>query len=426
MSGDGGGDVGGSGGFDTNTTAGKGGSPAGDASSATAPSLGASTVQPQIDTASSSSPFVINSPIQAGSLDYLGAGTTPDAGATATSMNQPPTTGFVTSDASLNTGGSPTLGSSTAPVLSGSGSGPSLSDWTAGVGQGTPVAGGGTTAFTSPVDASTSTSPTVAAGSTAPASAGTSLAAPNSGISAAGVASGAPAASSGTPADATSSWGDMLKKGLTSNPLGTAISAAGLGWNILNGQKQTANQGALTQQAAQAGANNAALTSAGVNQVNSNQANAAPLLAQGESLTQPLSTGQLPPQYTQQIETAINDAKTTAISNAAKNGQPTDPTQNTALAQQLAQIENQRAKMTTDVANTLFGAGSGLISTATGVGNQSASSLLSGGQNAANLSGQLYTTLTGIDQKQSDATAKAIASLAQSLNSGGTPQKQAA
>ena len=416
MAGDGG-DIGG---LDTNTTAGKGSSPSyGDGTSPT-PSLSTSTVQPQIDSSASTSPFVVQSPIQSNSFDYLGGGgatPTPDASA---GTNTAPGAGFTTSDASLNTGNAPVLGSS--PDLSGSGAGPSFSNWTANIGTSQPFAGGGTTGITSPGDVSTS--PTVAAGATG--GGGTALSTPTSGIGATSLAPAAASAGTVAPADATSSWGDLLKKGLTSNPLGTAISAAGLGYNILNGQKQTANQAALTQQAQQAGANNTRLVDAGVNQVNANQANAADLNTTAKSLEAPLTTGQLPPQYTQQIETAIQDAKTTAISNAAKNGQPTDPTKNTALAQQLAQIEGQRAQMTTNVANTLFGAGAGLTSTAANVGNASASSLLSGGQNAAQLSGNLYTTLTGIDSKQSDATAKAIAALAASLNSGGTQQKQAA
>ncbi len=217
----------------------------------------------------------------------------------------------------------------------------------------------------------------------------------------------------------------MLKKGLTSNPLGTAISAAGLGYNILNGQKQTANQAALTTAAGKSADTGAKLADAGIAQVGTNQTNAAEIGAKGKDLEQYLTTGQLPAQYTTQIDQAINDAKTTAISNAAKNGQPTDPTKNTSLAQQLAQIDNQRAGMTSKIAETLFNAGAGLTNTAANVGNASASSLLSGGQSAANLSGQLYTTLTGIDSKQSEQTAAAIAALAKSLNSG-TPAAKAA
>ncbi len=348
--------------------------------------------------AAGTSPFVLDSPIAAGSFDYLGAGT---AGADVAG-NVAPGAGFVTSDASLATGGT-----GAATDTFGAGSGPLAGANSAGQ----PFGAGGTTALGS----SASIDPAAAAG-TSP-----QLSAPSAGTGAGSIAPAAPSAAGTTPADATSSWGDMLKKGLTSNPLTAAISAAGLGYNILQGQKTTANQGALTQAAQTNAATAQDLSKAGQAQVTTNQNNAAPLLAQGEALTQPLTTGQLPAQYTQQIDQAINDAKTSAISNAAKNGQPTDPTKNTALAQQLAQIDNQRSAMTTQVANTLFGAGSGLINTATGVGNSSASSLLSGGQNAAGLSGQLYTTLTGIDQKQSEQTAKAIADLAKSLNSGGTP-----
>ncbi len=182
------------------------------------------------------------------------------------------------------------------------------------------------------------------------------------------------------------------------------------------------------------------LTDIGLGQTQKNVEANTKLNEQGEALTQYQTTGQLPPQYTQQIDQAIADAKTTARSNAAKNGQPTDPTLNTSLAQEFAQIDNQRAGMTSKIAESLFGSGVQLLNIGTGANttaanatlgsgvgtnNASAASLLSGGQNAANLSGQLYTTLTGIDSKQADQTAKAIAALAQSLNSG-TPTAKAA
>ncbi len=305
---------------------------------------------------------------------------------------------LVTSDVALNTGASSPFGAGSGPLAGSAASGQ-------------PFAAGGTTA----VSSGASIDPSAVAST------------PTSGTGAASLApASGPAAAGGTPADATSSWGDMLKKGLTANPLGTAIAGAGLGYNILQGQKQTANQAALTGAAQTAAGNSTKLADAGVAQVGANQANAADINAKSKDLEQYLTTGQLPAQYSQQVDQAINDAKTTAVSNAAKNGQPTDPTKNTALAQQFAQIDSQRAAMTSKIAETLFNAGAGLGNTAANIGNQSASSLLSGGQNAAGLSGQLYTTLTGIDSKQSDATAKAIAALAQSLNAGGTPQKQTA
>ncbi len=292
---------------------------------------------------------------------------------------------------------------------------------------GQPLAAGGTTGISSPGAGGDVVSQMTGAPSNLPQG--------SPGVSAPTAAPGASAtslapATATAPADATSSWADKLlagaSKSVTNNPLGLALGAGGLAYNIINGQKQSANQAALTDLAGKSVGQSADLANRGVAQVGANQANAADITAKGKDLTSYLTTGKLPDQYTQQIDQAINDAKTTAISNAAKNGQPTDPTKNTALAQSLAQIDNQRAGMTSQIAERLFGAGSGLINTGANIGNVSASSLLSGGQQSANLSADLYKTLTNIDTKQADATSKAIAALAQSLNSGGTQQKQTA
>jgi hypothetical protein len=180
---------------------------------------------------------------------------------------------------------------------------------------------------------------------------------------------------------------DSLVKGatnsLTNNPLPVALGAAGLGYNILQGQKNTANQNALSADAATA------------------TANSGKLLDQGEALTQYLQNGTLPPAYQTQVDQAIADAKTKAISNAAAQGQPTDPTMNTSLAQALAAIDNQRGAMQTAVASQLFNSGAGLINSA---------------QGAAGLSGQLYQQLVSNDTTQSANTGKAIATLAAALN----------
>jgi hypothetical protein len=200
-----------------------------------------------------------------------------------------------------------------------------------------------------------------------------------------GGAGASPAGATGASSAPTSI--DSLVKGatdsLTKNPLGVALGAAGLGYNILTGQKQTANQNALAADAATATANSGAL------------------LNQGEALTQYLTNGTLPPAYQTQVDQAINDAKTQAIANAAAQGQPTDPTKNTALAQSLAAIDNQRGAMQTQVASQLFNSGAGLINSA---------------QGAAGLSGQLYQTLVNNDTTQAANTGKAIATLAAALN----------
>ena len=172
-------------------------------------------------------------------------------------------------------------------------------------------------------------------------------------------------------------------KSLTNNPLGVALGAAGLGYNILQGQKQTGNQKALTADAQQA------------------TANSDKLVGQGEALQQYLTNGTLPPAYQQIVDQAIADAKTAAISNAASQGLSTDPTQNTALAQTLAKIDASRAGMQTQVASQLASSGQGLINA---------------GQSAAGLSGQLYQSLVQNDTTSAANTGKAIATLAAALN----------
>lgn len=231
--------------------------------------------------------------------------------------------------------------------------------------------------------------------SVAPAGASaSSLAAPSGVTSPFGVdptaatgAVGATPGAAGTAATSAPSSIDSLVKGatdsLTKNPLGIALGVGGLGYNILAGQKQTANQNALAADASQATANSGAL------------------LNQGEALTQYLTNGTLPPAYQSQVDQAINDAKTNAIANAAAQGQPTDPTKNTALATTLAGIDNQRGAMQTQVASQLFSSGAGLINSA---------------QGAAGLSGSLYSTLVNNDTTSAANTGKAIATLAAALN----------
>lgn len=198
----------------------------------------------------------------------------------------------------------------------------------------------------------------------------------------------APAAGAAAPAPSTidSLLGKVsggIMDSLTKNPLGVALGAGGLGYNILEGQKQTANQKALSADAAQATANSNQLTSS------------------GEALQQYLTSGTLPPQYMTQVKQAIADAKTAAISNAASQGLSTDPNQNTALAATLAKIDQQAPGMISQIAGQLFTSGS---------------SLVSAGQGAAGLSGQLYQALVQNDTTQAANTGKAIAALAAALN----------
>jgi hypothetical protein len=226
-----------------------------------------------------------------------------------------------------------------------------------------------------------------AAGVSAPSGVTAPTDATAAGVPGNGAGGGSP---TGTPAGGSTSISDMLSNAgsktmdsLTNNPLGVALGAGGLGYNIFKGQQQTANQNALSADAAQATANSNKLT------------------ASGTDLQKYMTDGTLPPNYQKIVDQSIQDAKTTAISNAAQQGLPTDPTQNTALAATLAKIDASRPGMQAQVAQTLFSSGS---------------SLVSAGQSAAGLSGNLYQTLVQNDTAQAANTGKAIATLASALN----------
>lgn len=232
-------------------------------------------------------------------------------------------------------------------------------------------AGTGASAVSAPGGVTTVADPTAASSVGGGAAQGTGTSATSAG------------ASSSSISDLVGKTGTGALKSLTDNPLAVALGAGGLGYNIYAGQKQSANQAALTADAAKATANSDSLVN------------------QGQALQQYLTTGKLPDAYEQQVNNAINDAKTRAISNAAAQGQPTDPTKNTALAQTLAGIDNQRSGMVSSIAEKLASSGATLINA---------------GQAAAGLSGQLYSSLVANDTAAAKNTGAAIASLAAALN----------
>lgn len=261
----------------------------------------------------------------------------------------------------------------------------------------TPSGVGGTSVF----DTGTSAIPGVNAGGapaatgavTPPGASAASLAAPSgvtAPVDATAAAGGAPAAAGATPAAQSSSISDLLGKAgtgaiksLTSNPLGVALGAGGLGYSIYNGMQQTANEKALTSQASQANANSGALE------------------AQGQGLVNYLTSGTLPAGYQTQVTQAINSAIANAKSNAAAQGLSTDPTQNTALAAEIESIQNQQPILQEQIASQLAGTGT---------------SLINAGAGAAGLSGSLYSTLVQNDTTQATNAGKAIATLAAALN----------
>lgn len=185
-------------------------------------------------------------------------------------------------------------------------------------------------------------------------------------------APGTAPAAGGTPAPAAAGDKSVLDSLGIKNPLGAAIAAGGVGYSVLNGQKQD-------KYAADAAA----------------QANA--LNAQGQQLLSYLQSGNLPPGLQASLTQATSAAKAKIISNFASQGLNTDPSQNSALASELAAVDQQA-----------------LISTAQ-IGQQ----LMISGIQETGLSSGLYTTLAGIDQTQTAAIGKSIANFASAVSGGG-------
>jgi hypothetical protein len=162
---------------------------------------------------------------------------------------------------------------------------------------------------------------------------------------------------------------DSLTGAVQKNPVGTAIAAGGLGYNILRSQT-TPNQAALSAEAAALG-------------------------KQGSILSSYLQKGTLPPGLQASVDQAVASAKARAISNAAAQGLPTDPARNTALAATLAGIEQNA------------------VISAAQIGQQ----LLQSGIQESGLSAQIYQQLANLDMTQTQNIGKAIASMAAALSS---------
>jgi len=153
------------------------------------------------------------------------------------------------------------------------------------------------------------------------------------------------------------------------NPLGVAAGTGGLIYNMLQGQKKLPEQNQLQGQANQ-------------------------LSAQGQQFMNYLQTGTLPAGLQAAVDRATQAAKAHIIANAARNGLSTDPTQNSALAQDLASADRNA-----------------LIAVA-----QEGEQLFQAGANEVQLSSQILEKLMQIDQQQTANMGKAIANFAGALS----------
>lgn len=175
----------------------------------------------------------------------------------------------------------------------------------------------------------------------------------------------------GGTSDNSGSGGILNSLGIK-NPLVAAVGAGGLGYALSQGQAQTKYSPEL-------------------------EAQARSLNTQGQQLLSYLQSGTLPAGLQASLNQATSAAKAKIISNYAAQGLNTDPSQNSALQQQLQQVDQQA-----------------LISTA-----QMGQQLMQSGIQETGLSSDLYKTLVGIDQTQTANIGKAIASFASALSGGG-------
>jgi hypothetical protein len=153
---------------------------------------------------------------------------------------------------------------------------------------------------------------------------------------------------------------------------GVAAAGAGLGMNLLNRGQTDPNQAMLAQQAAQLGQS-------------------------GQVLESYLKTGKLPPALQAQLDQAVAAEKARIVSGYAAKGMPTDPNQNSALAQDLNNVQTNAiaamANVQVEMMNT--------------------------GLKETGLSSQLYQMLTQLDLQQNKDLMSAISSFAAALGGGG-------
>ena len=174
------------------------------------------------------------------------------------------------------------------------------------------------------------------------------------------------AAATGDPLGGGASGGGGIFDSLgIKNPLSAGIGAAGLGYSMLQGQKPAKFSPEM-------------------------QAQAAALDANGQKMMSYLSSGTLPAGLQASLDSAKAAAKAKVVSSYASRGMSTNPTQNSALAAELAQVDTQS---TIAIAQ---------------MGQQ----LMQAGLSEAGLSSQLYQFLSGVDQTQTANMGKAIANFA--------------
>ena len=181
------------------------------------------------------------------------------------------------------------------------------------------------------------------------------------------------------------------------------VGAAGLGYSLYSGyeQKQALNQ--LNQQEAGAAASAQAIAAQETNA-------AQPLITQGTALTQYLTTNTLPPQYQSMVTQQVAAQKAAIIQGYASRGQNSNPEQNSALQQDLNNVDTQASTLQANLEQQLAQAGTQMVTTA----NQ----LLQSGASATQISAELPIQIAQLNASLNATTSTAISNFAAAMNGG--------
>ena len=181
------------------------------------------------------------------------------------------------------------------------------------------------------------------------------------------------------------------------------VGAAGLGYSLYGGyeQKQALNQ--LNQQEAGAAASAQAIAAQETNA-------AQPLITQGTALTQYLTTNTLPPQYQSMVAQQVAAQKAAIIQGYASRGQNSNPEQNSALQQDLNNVDTQASTLQANLEQQLAQAGTQMVTTA----NQ----LLQSGASATQISAELPIQIAQLNASLNATTSTAISNFAAAMNGG--------
>jgi hypothetical protein len=184
---------------------------------------------------------------------------------------------------------------------------------------------------------------------------------------------------------------------------GPAIGLGGLGYNLYSGYQQKQQLQQLTQQEQQQAQQAQQVSQA-------EQAAAQPLLSQGNTLISYLTTNTLPPQFQAQIQQTVAAQKAQIIQGYATRGMSTNPQQNSALAQDLANVDTQTQSLQANLESTLATAGTQLT--------QQANALLQSGMNATELSARIPIMVQELNAQLGQQTSQAISSFASAFGGG--------